>query len=391
MDQWISVKDCTGCFSCLNICETNAIQVRIDKLSGFFYPSIDQSKCHDCGYCRSICPIENRPTRSIPRDSDAFDYRNHCYAVKSLDVAVRKASTSGGVFSELATFVLSEGGKVYGAAYDSDMSVVHIGIDKIEDLYRLQKSKYVQSDICGIYNNILQDLILGKTVFFVGCPCQVAGIYAFLQNDFPNFYTAEFICMGVNSPMAYRAWLSELEEKYQSPIEYIWFKDKEKGWRQSPFSTRVKFHNGQSIVFDEKDNYFMKGYLQGGLFVRGSCTRCHFMGEDRIGDIVIGDYWGRNTDLQDIDGTSVVILMRSHGKQLFGNILNKIEYRKIAYDDVLINNPRYSTPIYEYPQSKQFFEDLSSESFSKVVRKHIGEEAEVCDFMNTVILPEKKT
>lgn len=116
----------------------------------------------------------------------------------TLDVA----STSGGFFTEIATEILDNGGKVYGVGYSDGMDVLHMRIDNTADLKVLQKSKYVQSDMRDVYVDIKKDIESGDLVLFVGCPCQVAAIYSFLGKNYANLYTIEFICMGVNSPLA---------------------------------------------------------------------------------------------------------------------------------------------------------------------------------------------
>lgn len=112
------------------------------------------------------------------------------------------ASTSGGFFTEIATEILDNGGKVYGVGYSDGMDVLHMRIDNTADLKVLQKSKYVQSDMRDVYVDIKKDIESGDLVLFVGCPCQVAAIYSFLGKNYANLYTIEFICMGVNSPLA---------------------------------------------------------------------------------------------------------------------------------------------------------------------------------------------
>ena len=50
-------------------------------------------------------------------------------------------------FSLIALYVLDQGGIVYGAAWDSNMQLHHIGAETEKDLEKLRGSKYVHSDI----------------------------------------------------------------------------------------------------------------------------------------------------------------------------------------------------------------------------------------------------
>lgn len=47
-------KDCTGCFSCVNVCPKNAINMQEDS-NGFIYPLIDENKCINCKMCERVC------------------------------------------------------------------------------------------------------------------------------------------------------------------------------------------------------------------------------------------------------------------------------------------------------------------------------------------------
>ena len=52
-------KECVGCFSCFNICPTNALAMEQDS-EGFKYPKIDKEKCINCGLCEKVCPCINK-------------------------------------------------------------------------------------------------------------------------------------------------------------------------------------------------------------------------------------------------------------------------------------------------------------------------------------------
>ena len=254
--------ECTGCAVCTTSCTQNAIKMRQDETTGFLYPYIDEAKCNRCLNCQRICPVlQRRAGSSSITQKDSF-YK--CYAVKSKSDEIRFASTSGGFFTEIATEILDNEGIVYGVGYSDSMDVLHLHVDNAVELRILQKSKYVQSDMRNVYKDIKKNADSGRLVLFVGCPCQVAAIYSFLGRKYANLYTVEFICMGVNSPLAYRAWIRELESNSRAKVSNIIFKYKRSGWRQSPFLTKVEFNNGHHVVLDESSNSFMRGYLMGG-------------------------------------------------------------------------------------------------------------------------------
>ena len=110
-------QDCCGCNACGDICPRKAISYKTDN-EGFLYPSIDSSKCNDCGLCNIICPMLS-PVSSTKDKS----IEPECYAAyhKSIDTVF--SSTSGGLFSALAEIAYSKNGYVGGAVHNDDFSV----------------------------------------------------------------------------------------------------------------------------------------------------------------------------------------------------------------------------------------------------------------------------
>lgn len=106
----VDYKTCTGCAACMNICPKGAISMQ-ENGEGFLYPVIDENKCIHCGLCYKKCPA------MFP------EYKNNetpdCYAVMA-DDALREKSSSGGMFSIIADYVLQRNGYVCGAAYGED-------------------------------------------------------------------------------------------------------------------------------------------------------------------------------------------------------------------------------------------------------------------------------
>ena len=80
----------------------------------------------------------------------------------------------------MAQAVLARGGAVYGAAYGGGMRVFHREAGTLAELEGLKKTKYVQSDMGGIYKKIQQQLEGGRWVLFCGTPCQVRALQLFL-------------------------------------------------------------------------------------------------------------------------------------------------------------------------------------------------------------------
>ena len=114
---------CTGCHACLSACPSRCITMQPDE-AGFLYPSIDALRQEYVG--------ENALA---------------AYACIANDEAVRAKSSSGGMFTLLASEVLHRGGVVIGAAWDDEGQLIHMVVQKEADLPKLQGSKYLQSRI----------------------------------------------------------------------------------------------------------------------------------------------------------------------------------------------------------------------------------------------------
>ena len=71
-------------------------------------------------------------------------------------------------------------------------------------------SKYVWSWAGDVYQSVKEDLKNGKQVLFVGLPCQVAGLRAYLGKPWDNLTTMDFFCSGAPSQMAFKSYLKTI-------------------------------------------------------------------------------------------------------------------------------------------------------------------------------------
>lgn len=362
MENWLSKKECMGCGACANVCPKNAIKMVEDEM-GFKYPVIDQNLCINCGLCERTCPI-------VKKFNDNKSSSPEVYACWSLNEENRYKSTSGGAFTEIVTPILKNGGYVVGAAYNKENMVEHKIVNKLEDLPQLRQSKYLQSDTLNIYKETKTLLDENKTVAFCGSPCQIAGLYNFLKKDYTNLLTIEFICRGMNSPKAYRCWLSEIEQKENKKVIKVWFKYKVNGWKTSPRCTRVDFADGSYKVYDGDGNKFMSGYLGPNLYIRPACGECHFNGLPRQADITLADFWGINKELDDDKGTSLVLINSDNGKKYFNNIKDNIFYEEKSLDEIYEGNVCFSTSVKINKKSEEFLKELNENNFSQMVNKY---------------------
>lgn len=341
----IKRKDCcTGCSACINICEHGAISFFIDS-KGFWYPKVDLSKCVDCHLCEKVCPVLTKNERiSIPCE---------LYAIKNNDKIVRYKSSSGGVFASLATFVLRNGGIVYGAAFDIGWKVKHICITDIENLKLLQGSKYLQSNTESAFKDIKNKLKLNPSslILYSGTPCQISGLKRLLGKEYKNLYCVEICCHGVPSPKVFQKYLKSIHLIFDN----VSFRSKANGW--SHYSFELKNKDKIVLCESKETNAFMKGFLH-GLYLRPSCYECPNKPFKTNADIVIGDYWGCNKhhkEFNDEMGVSQLLTITDKGKSLYNSVKDDFISIPISWEEAKSGNGNYITSTPKSKRSKEFW------------------------------------
>lgn len=340
-------EDCCGCGGCAQICPKSCIALTADA-EGFAYPRVDGDACIDCGLCEKACPVRN----AVPEDDSV---KPTALAAMSAEEDTRLLSSSGGIFSLLAEAVLSGGGTVYGAAFAQDFSVSHIAVREVSDLAKLRGSKYVQSDTKESYREIRTLLKEGKTVLFSGTACQTAGLRQFLGCDPENLITASVFCHGVPSP---KVWKKCLEEQEKS-VSKVYFRDKAPGWRGYTFG--FDYMDGSAYRIPREDHPYFKLFLE-NVSLRPSCYQCRFKGLNRPADISLGDCWGIEDWLPEMDdnkGTSVVLVHSEKGRALLDALRSRGRWQSVEVDKAVPKQADARRSVPRHPKRDIFFAMLS--------------------------------
>ena len=180
-----------------------------DPPEGFLYPVINEEKCTQCNSCKESC--------HALLYKDRKDTPLRIFAAKNLEDRIRKESSSGGIFTLLAEYILKDGGVFFGAKFNKNWVVVHDYIETIEGLAAFRGSKYVQSVTGETYKQTREFLLDGRKVLYSGTPCQISGLKSFLQKDYNNLLTLDFVCHGVPSPLVWKKYLNDLLCKLSPP------------------------------------------------------------------------------------------------------------------------------------------------------------------------------
>lgn len=369
MIDGVTYERCSGCGACYAVCPHHAITMQVHDEEGFLAPVIDSSKCVQCGLCSRICPV-------IHKDVSVAPIR--AFAAIHKDMQVRLRSTSGGIFTYLAQCMFEKHGVVCGAGWRSDTVAAHQIIESDSELDVLRGSKYVQSESADSYPKVRAYLEANRSVLFVGCPCQVAGLKHYLRRDYPELLCAALICNGVGSPEAFRLFKRSLDQCWHPGGKghngYVTFRDKldaagcpwaEHASRSIGRTTVAVKTRHQKFVLPGADTYVASSHnAASSLLDRPSCFSCAFRNFTSGADLVIGDYWGVEKVFPDFpftEGCSAVITLSEKGASFFEGHLDRLIVRKSTVTDIAQCNPRlYLDMAGMHLRRKQFFKALQS-------------------------------
>ena len=348
---------CCGCEACESVCPTDAIKMIKDS-EGFNYPSVNEDKCINCGRCRNVCPIDN-VNLNTPIKS---------YVAVNNDVKVLDESTSGGVFRALATTVLNQGGMICGAIIENNV-VYHVLSDDIETVRKMSGSKYVQSDIRDVYNEIKQ-VIKTRKVLFTGTPCQCAALKKMFKQS-ENIITMDFVCHGVPSPDVFEDYIQYLEKKHKEPIQYLRFRHKSK--TSCGLFDVYRTKSGKEINKPFYDSYYLSAF-QMALYTRLACNKCKYANLNRCSDVTVCDYWGvekYHSNYDPIKGVSAIIVNTNVGEQLLDSSKNLLSIEETDIECVVRenNNLKFSTP--KNINRDKYYERRLYEDFETLAKEYM--------------------
>jgi len=366
----IPVQNCSSCAACANACARDAITMLLD-VEGFYRPVIDAKKCVECGMCERACPW----SKSV-KNPNAADISPKTLAAYAKDESVRLQSSSGGIFTVLAERVLADGGVVIGVAQLDKAHFGHIVVDNKADLVKLRGSKYVQADVGLVYREVRSQLKVGRKVLFSGTPCQVAGLYAVLDNaaTSADLFTVDIVCHGSPSVKVFEKYVAEMEKDKSALVKSTRFRDKRNGWRLFSMTSSLNTISGDCFQISKtlREDKFMRVFLQ-NICLNTSCADCHYGKLPRIADITLGDYWNIasvHPEMDDDKGTSVVLLNTAHGRGLFESIADKVVQCESSVDAAIAGNPCIVSSCKPHPNRTDFFVNFDKYSLNELVNKY---------------------
>lgn len=359
---------CYSCSACVQVCPVNAITM-IENENGFLQPIIDKNKCIKCNKCVKSCPIES------------YSFNNSktpkCFAYRSKENESQNSS-SGGAFYTIAKQFVSQGAYVCGATWINERTVGHIVTNKLEEVEKIRKSKYVQSILGNSYSEIEKLLKNGEKVLFTGTPCQVAGLYSYLNKQYENLYTIDLICHGTPSNKVIQKYLKEVVTDTKEKIISIDFRKKEN--TKMIFSLKTTHREINESFGENSYNYaFLKNYN-----LKSSCYDCKFQTIPRQGDLTIGDFWGLKKykrKYKKINGISVILENNPKGTYLNNMLKSDADiYENVPLKYALKGNICLTRSVYKNKERGLFFKFINNLPL-KEATKRSKENADLCDYL----------
>ena len=338
MDKYVCAENaCTGCRACADICARNAIEIEdtLDRICA----KIDETRCVDCGLCKAVCP-NSHPVDAIKPIA--------WYQGWSVSREGRQRSSSGGAATALAETVISEGGAVAGCYFRKGQFLFKLA-ETQKELEDFRGSKYVKSDPTGIYKAVRQKLIQGRTVMFVGLPCQVAGLRNFVGSRLAEkLITVDLICHGTPSAKL----LSSFLKQHGVDMDCV---DRMEFRRGIDYRLYI---DGMAMLHPRVQDKYTLSFLK-AINCTENCHHCQYAKLERVSDITLGDSWGSQLpDAEQKCGISLVLCQTEKGKQWAQKAALHLE--SVDLEDAVRNNHQLSRPAQMPEKRTAFFKTVKS-------------------------------
>lgn len=302
---------CTGCGLCGSVC---SVGFEIDE-KGFPQPSLEEK---DTAFCDSICQASGKLWED--QSGNIWGDYKHVYFGWSEDEYIKQQASSGGVLTAMCLYLLEED-IVDGVIQTRKARAVPYATETVisttrEDVLRCMGSRY---SISSPLMDIKQIVELGKKYCFVGKPCDVYALKAYMKQDkelaemIP--FTMSFFCAGMPSVDAQKKLLTRLESSDEQCADLRYRGD---GWPGFATATNKDGEKHQ-ITYDESWGKIL------GRDVRKACRFC-IDGIGVFADIACGDAWylkDGKPDFSEADGRNVVFARSDAGVQLLEGATEK--------------------------------------------------------------------
>uniref|UniRef100_UPI003218045C Coenzyme F420 hydrogenase/dehydrogenase, beta subunit C-terminal domain n=1 Tax=uncultured Draconibacterium sp. TaxID=1573823 RepID=UPI003218045C len=306
---------CLGCGHCEGIVTSDKCKMQINA-NGFYVPEFSKrlSK-QEIAKILAVCPAITVNGYGEKKVWGETKIVSESWAT---NVNLRNVSSSGGVVSALATYLLDK--KVVDG-------ILHVGVKENSYLFNELKISKNANDILRnvgsryapalIFDKIKLILDSSNEVFaFIGKPCDIAGMKNYLE-VYPEYrkrvtFFIGIFCAGIPSMNGTKKMI-KMAEIDETPISLKYRGD---GW---PGFFEINYKNSPTFKVSYNDSW--RAVL--GKHVGLRCRIC----PDGIGllaDIVAGDAWSTRDgfpDFEEREGKSFVLARTTRGEEIFKEAL----------------------------------------------------------------------
>ncbi len=318
-----SSRFCVGCGVCLAVCPQNALCYRLND-EGFYEAFVSEGKCVHCGLCRRVCyKFSEDKEHSVKLEEGML------WATQSVREEVKQSCTSGGVAFEMARYCLAKGYKVIGVVYDYETHRAKTVLtDSMDGLEQMKGSKYLQADMQGALQELVEDCVLHPKQKYVcfGTPCQINGLKRLLsiRRIKNEVLTVDLFCHGVPS---YKVW-DEYRKSFPA-LRSVVFRSKIRGWHNFTLALETDF--GKYYQVAERDLFYQAFF--DNILLNKPCFDCKLRSRYVSADIRLGDFWGKRYQKRE-DGVSACLILSDKGEHLFHRLMNEGYIKSIAKESI---------------------------------------------------------
>lgn len=367
---------CCGCGACVYACPKHCLAFDTDYRGFRIVRVADKEKCISCGKCSKVCQLKTTTMAVVSGKSEEASKQNKTgplYLSRQFaqikDRNILFDSSSGGMFTAIATVVIKHGGCVWGVEMRADGTAAFCCVDNIPALARIRGSKYVEVSTPVPFEAIKRQLAQGFTVMFSGVPCQVKAVRQCF-GDNPSLILIDLLCYGVQSPKVFKRYLSEINPEGKG-LERVSFRYKKPSWEN--YGIKIVYQDGTSYYRSRWSDPYLLTYAK-SLYNRDCCAQCRAKEFPRTGDITLGDFWQIDAikkiplGLKIKEGLSVVICNTVKGKELIGQLVDLVCLYDIPSSVFPTMTQRYSECHQVNPQREKFEFLLETSTFENAVR-----------------------
>lgn len=317
VEKVIKAGLCTGCGACESIAPPGSIQMHMTQ-AGYLRPNTkaDLSRSTEAEISR-VCPGVRVEHPMPPENySPLWGPIRSCNVGHASDAEIRRMGSSGGVVSALAIRLLETGAvdfvaQITASPTDPFRNILQCSRTR-EDVVRAAGSRYAPSSPLASLRELLA---LNQRFAFVGKPCDVAALRAFLR-EHPEHraripYLLSFMCAGIPSE---RATHDVVKAMGGEPEKVATFRYRGDGW---PGMARAVQRDGQVFEMDYNGSW-------GNILGKQLQFRCKICadGTGEFADVVCADAWyGKDgyPDFAERDGRSLVLARTAAGQALIAD------------------------------------------------------------------------